>query len=128
MTILTDEIRKSLKRRPCWECGRRIEVGEHYRYQFGDGDGSWDMGSWQCCEQCDVLFSVLWSLPGVYQDWSDSGFEIRDGGHDIIQETPSIPLRRAFAWQKRKWVRADGTPIPIADVREMLGTSKEQAA
>jgi hypothetical protein len=127
MVTLANEIRKSRKQRHCWECGRTVQVGERYRYVFGDGDGSWDMGSWSCCEQCDALFAALWSLPGIRQDFSE-GFEIRDGGQDIVRETPSLPLRRALAWQKRNWVRADGTPLPIDTVRGILGTTKEQVA
>lgn len=119
MTVLTNELRKSRKRRKCWECGRHIEVGEVYRYQFSSA-GMYDAGSWQCCEQCDVLFRVLWALPGVYSNWSDESFEIRDGGRDIIQETDSLPLRRALAWHQRNWVQADGTLLPVQEVRDML--------
>ena len=56
-TVFREKMVKARKQHVCYECGKRIEIGEEYQYIFGVWDG--DASSFHTCEPCADLRESL---------------------------------------------------------------------
>lgn len=91
---------KARKEHICQMCGRVISAGETYRRGT-----AFDMGtawSWNECQHCQVLFSYLCNLFGVYDYMEDFVSEWEP-------ETWSEVRVKVNYW--RAWRRNDGTLV-----------------
>ncbi len=107
---------RARKPHQCTECGRTIEVGEQYQYDFQVYDGS--PGTWHTCQHCRVAQQWLIRECGGYLiegTWEDI--------QEHITEYPKLkrPLGRLLASRDKKWRMPDGTLMPLPGVLFLMG-------
>ena len=102
---------RARKSHRCAECGRVIEVGETYHYDFQVYDGC--PGTWHTCQHCRVAQQRLIRECG--------GYLIEGTWEDVEEHTREypktmMPLGRLIVGKNRKWRARDGGLVPIPAV------------
>lgn len=89
-------VKKSRTVRRCYECGRTIAIGEHYRVYSGLFDGKWHTHPTcrHCCVACDWLTETCHGFlhGAVYDDIAEHAETYR-----------SMSLYRLEIGMRRKW-------------------------
>ena len=120
MTTLTSETRTARKTHLCDVCGRRILNGERYHYQFVVGSIP-ESGEWRWCEHCLWVGGYLMDALDLSDDEGiDVGGELHELAHDAMA-AGSLTEARLYAWFRRTWFRADGTPVPLDEMKALAG-------
>lgn len=110
---LGDTHPKARKQHHCGECGRRIEPGETYRRWRGhSNDYGFSQGT--MCAQCDHACRWL----GVVCGGALFGAVVEDlcEHWDNRESVISWPFLRLVAGSQRRWLRKDGSRIPVERV------------
>jgi hypothetical protein len=107
VTLIRDEVRKARKQHGCSECGRTIDPGEKYRFEFYTFDGQ--RTSHRTCAHCQVVRGWLWDECG---GWLYGGVEedFREHAHEGYY---GIDLLRLVVAQSKNWRRPDGSLRPV---------------
>lgn len=105
---------KARKPHTCVECGRQIEIGERYHYDFQVYDG--DPFCAHTCEHCRVAEKWLIRECGgylIHAVWED----IRD--HIVEYPRLRFPLGRLMVRMNKKWRDANGSLFPLPAVPDI---------
>ena len=104
-------VRRAAKPHKCCECGRRIAVGEIYRYDFQVYDGF--AGSWHTCAHCRVAQEWLVRECGGYLiegTWEDIAEHVRE------YAALRFPLGRLMVRRRANWLDREGHLVPVPPV------------
>jgi len=115
MTILTDTYRRARKSWRCYECPRRVQVGESYHLQTVAESGS--VSTYRTCEQCQVLRGIL--AADFDFGFAEEGFLLDECLRDWA-ETRGLSAMRVYAWWRRQWRDRHGVRLPVERLHTLL--------
>lgn len=106
-TVFTSTMRRAAKSHTCGECHRTIEPFERYEYAKGMIDKTWLV--YRTCEHCIAARSwlLVWCRGWMYE------YVLEELGEHWIEGYRSFMLGRFIIGMRRKWVRRDGSMMPV---------------
>jgi hypothetical protein len=112
-TFYREAERKAAKDHACCECDRTIVKGERYHYATGLMFDRWD--TFRTCGQCAAARHWLSAVCGGWM-YHAVRMELADHwGEDYLYR--SLSFGRLVVWSGRSWKRADGTRVPVEQVK-----------